>query len=179
MLALTTTTISSVCSKCGTVAKSGKMSCCGRGGSWFGNCGSAGNTKLGHTWFQGFQACKKRAESKEAIGLHPHAAQQLNSSNDSEMSNSKIVITTTLARPPMTNTSTGMLMTALAYTYLHILLFILYIILLWNNLDDYPSSLVFICPIRLRWREMYIYNYIYSWYKYYYIDEYCINFDSP
>ena len=34
-LAVTTTIISSVCPKCGIIAKSGKISCCGRGGSWF------------------------------------------------------------------------------------------------------------------------------------------------
>ena len=43
--------------------KSGKMSCCGRGGSWFRNCGGSGNTKLAHTWSEGTQACKSRSQS--------------------------------------------------------------------------------------------------------------------
>ena len=63
-LATTMATINVVCPKCGITKKSGKMSCCGRGGSWFGNCGSAGNTKLDHTWYEGLQACKARAHSK-------------------------------------------------------------------------------------------------------------------
>merc|ERR1712032_1428143 len=58
----------SVCPKCGIIAKSGKSSCCGRGGSWFKNCGGAGNTKLRHTWYQGIQACKARTRSKSSIG---------------------------------------------------------------------------------------------------------------
>merc|ERR1712037_324506 len=44
----TTTTMSLVCPKCATIKKSGKMSCCGRGGSWYKNCGAAGNIKLDH-----------------------------------------------------------------------------------------------------------------------------------
>ena len=54
------------------------MSCCGRGGSWFKNCGRAGNAKLHHTWYEGIQACKKLEHSKRAIGLQSNAAQQLN-----------------------------------------------------------------------------------------------------
>ena len=61
-------TISSVCPKCGMTKKSGKMSCCGLGGSWFGNCGSAGGTKLDHTWYEGLHACKARRQSKAVIG---------------------------------------------------------------------------------------------------------------
>merc|ERR1712203_897227 len=64
----TTTTITSVCPKCGTIAKSGKSSCCGRGGSWFKNCGSAGNTKLEHTWHEGMHACTARRQSGMAVG---------------------------------------------------------------------------------------------------------------
>merc|ERR1719201_3088543 len=52
---LATTTIGSVCPTCGTIGKSGKSSCCGRGGSWFRNCGSVENAKLVHTWYEGIQ----------------------------------------------------------------------------------------------------------------------------
>ena len=44
--AAVTMTVSYVCPKCGTIEKSGKISCCGRGGAWYGNCGSAGNKTL-------------------------------------------------------------------------------------------------------------------------------------
>jgi hypothetical protein len=40
-----TTTVRPVCRKCGTIAKSRKSSCCGRGGSWFRNCGK--NRRIG------------------------------------------------------------------------------------------------------------------------------------
>ena len=67
--AATTTTTSSVCPKCGTIAKSGKASCCGRGGSWFQNCGGVANTILRHTWYEGIQACKKAwSQSRIAVG---------------------------------------------------------------------------------------------------------------
>ena len=59
-LAIMTSPMSLACSECGTVQKSGKSSCCGRGGSWFGNCGSVRNRNLGHTWHEGIQACKTR-----------------------------------------------------------------------------------------------------------------------
>ena len=46
------------CPKCGTTKKSGKHSCCARGGAWFKNCGDAGDKKFGHTWAEGTQVCK-------------------------------------------------------------------------------------------------------------------------
>ena len=58
--AATTTTMTatgSICFKCGTVKKSGKLSCCARGGSWFKNCGDSGDSKFEHTWVEGVQAC--------------------------------------------------------------------------------------------------------------------------
>ena len=66
----------SVCPRCGTIEKSGKMSCCGRGGSWFDKCGSAGNAKNHHTWSEGIQACKARSQSKVVIGQRLDFAQQ-------------------------------------------------------------------------------------------------------
>ena len=47
-----------VCPKCSFSKKSGKLSCCARGGAWFQECGDAGDSKFGHTWFEGMQACK-------------------------------------------------------------------------------------------------------------------------
>ena len=90
--AMATTTMSSVCHKCGIIAKSGKISCCGRSGSWFGNCGSVSNSNLDHTWYEGIQACKTLSQSKSAIGQKSHAAKQRTSSNGPGMSNLKAVI---------------------------------------------------------------------------------------
>ena len=56
----TATTINAVCHKCGIISKSAKISCCGRGGSWFRNCGSVGNAKLDHTWHEGIRVCSGR-----------------------------------------------------------------------------------------------------------------------
>ena len=73
----TTTTISvSVCPICGISAKSGKMSCCARGGSWFKSCGGAGNTELQHTWYEGIQACKGQLKQKKIIDQHLNVVQQ-------------------------------------------------------------------------------------------------------
>ena len=69
--------ISSVCPKCGAITKSGKNSCCGRGGSWFRNCGSAGKAKLDHTWHEGIQACRTRSQLKTASGQQSNAAAHL------------------------------------------------------------------------------------------------------
>merc|ERR1712224_1191878 len=91
---VTTTTTRSVCPKCGTIGKSGKMSCCGRGGSWFRNCGSAGNSNLEHTWFEGIRACKTRSRSNTVIGQQLNAAQQINSSPGAGMVDSNATIAT-------------------------------------------------------------------------------------
>ena len=47
--------------------KYGKSSCCGRGGSWFGKCGSVGDANLGYTWYEGIRACKAR-QIQAAVG---------------------------------------------------------------------------------------------------------------
>ena len=52
------TVSSSTCTKCGTFTKSGKPSCCARGGAWFNKCGDPGDSKFGHTWGEGIRACK-------------------------------------------------------------------------------------------------------------------------
>ena len=66
-----------VCPKCGLILRSGKESCCARGGSWFGNCGADGE----HTWSQGFLAC--RARSRAVVDQQLRAAHQIrNGSSD-------------------------------------------------------------------------------------------------
>ena len=63
----TTTSLSAAstsrCPKCGTAKKSGKRSCCARGGSWFRSCGDSGDTQVDHTWAEGIQACKDFASA--------------------------------------------------------------------------------------------------------------------
>ena len=59
--ATTTTSASAIgstkCPKCGTVRKSGKLSCCARGGVWFKKCRDIDDSKAAHTWVEGIQAC--------------------------------------------------------------------------------------------------------------------------
>ena len=69
-----TTTISPACLTCGIISKSGKMSCCADGGSWFGNCGSAGDANFGHTWHEGIQSCKSQ-QLQIVVGEQIHALQ--------------------------------------------------------------------------------------------------------
>ena len=92
--AAATTTISSACLTCGAIKKSGKLSCCARGGSWFGNCGATGNTKFQYSWYEGIQACKAR-QPKTVMGQQLNSVQQNsnNSSHDnSDIMNSKTAI---------------------------------------------------------------------------------------
>ena len=101
--------ISSACPTCGTVAKSGKKSCCGPGGSWFRRCGNAGNAQLRHTWHEGILVCKTRAQSKTAMELQVKAAQQGGSVsfNDVDKVSFEAVIATeiTFSSPMPTNTT--------------------------------------------------------------------------
>ena len=55
------TTSSDTCTKCGINKKSGRHSCCARGGAWFKNCGDAGDTHVDHTWTEGIEACRYSA----------------------------------------------------------------------------------------------------------------------
>ena len=48
------------CPKCGTFRKSGRVSCCAPGGAWFKNCGGGGKRHVGHRWFEGVEACKRK-----------------------------------------------------------------------------------------------------------------------
>ena len=57
------------CPKCSEMKKSGKLSCCARGGAWFNKCGDADDTKFDHTWAQGIQACKGFASSISASSI--------------------------------------------------------------------------------------------------------------
>ena len=108
----TTMIIVSICPRCGTISKSGKMSCCGRGGSWFNICGGAGNRKLHHTWSEGIQACTARTQSKTVIGQRLGIVQQTgtDSSQGVGITKYKAVITATKTFVFMSiNTSTPVL----------------------------------------------------------------------
>ena len=50
--------ITSRCRKCGIDKRSGKPTCCARGGNWYSDCGSVGDANFSHTWAEGLQACK-------------------------------------------------------------------------------------------------------------------------
>ena len=53
------------CPKCGTFAKSGRVSCCAPGGAWYKNCGGTGNRNVDHTWFEGVEVCKRKSEGHD------------------------------------------------------------------------------------------------------------------
>ena len=95
------------------MGKFGKHSCCGRGGSWFENCGSRGNTKLAHTWYEGIQACKTSLEqSKLELGQpQPNRGQQKRNHSSKDVGSEKKEITTTtfatINTPMPTPTTTG------------------------------------------------------------------------
>ena len=82
-----------ICHKCGVMEKSGKASCCGRGGSWFRNCGSGGSKKYRHTWYEGMLACKTQAQLETVRPRQPNGAQPLRFSSGFDVVNSKAVIT--------------------------------------------------------------------------------------
>ena len=62
LVTMATTTASSGCPRCGKPNKSGKSSCCGKGGAWKGKCGNPGDPKFAHTWSEGIQTCKVTGE---------------------------------------------------------------------------------------------------------------------
>ena len=106
--AVMSTTISPACLKCGIIKKSGKTSCCGRGGSWFGNCGGSGNAKLQHTWIEGILECRTRPQSKTAIGQQLNATQEKGSGSSSDgagMTNIESVFTVSTAVHHVSHTS--------------------------------------------------------------------------
>lgn len=49
------------CDKCGVVKKNGKLSCCGPGGSWLGQCGEKVGENIKYTWGDGMTACAGQA----------------------------------------------------------------------------------------------------------------------
>ena len=76
--------ISNGCVECGVVKKSGKHSCCARGGAWFKNCGDAGDTKFDHTWAEGVHACE---DSMSALSVKPPLGASIHSPNTTQTLN--------------------------------------------------------------------------------------------
>ena len=83
---------SSVCPKCGVIAKSGESSCCGRSGAWFRSCGRAGNAK--HTWYEGIQACKTLAQAEAAAAS---AVDRRSNAAQTNLTSSRVAIATAKA----------------------------------------------------------------------------------
>merc|ERR1712048_1416360 len=72
----------------------GKLSCCARGGSWFGDCAATANADVQHTWYEGVQACKGRQRNK-AVRKQRNDVQENNSNSSSgsgNVTNSQTVI---------------------------------------------------------------------------------------
>ena len=125
--AVTTTSIGSACRECGTLQKSGKASCCARGGSWFGYCGSAGNANILHAWHEGIWACKAR-QFKTAKDQRLYGSQgKSNASDDASMGLSSTAVTLAVHLPTPTLASvaygaapmTSRAITASATTIMH------------------------------------------------------------
>ena len=55
------------CSKCAT-NRTGKLSCCVRGGSWFKTCGNP-DSNSEHTWDEGILACEGKSKSTSGYRL--------------------------------------------------------------------------------------------------------------
>ena len=90
--------INSVCPKCVLIKKSGMSSCCGRGGSWFGNCGGAGDTKFDHTWDQGLQACQVHTRAKIVIDKQLRNPQYQSNVSDDAVAHSSFHPVVTVAK---------------------------------------------------------------------------------
>ena len=80
--AIATASVKPVCLACGIIKKSGKMSCCGHGGSWFENCGNAANANFGHTWYEGIRGCEA-GQFRLGVGQQLHASEPKSSDSTS------------------------------------------------------------------------------------------------
>ena len=52
------------------MSSKGGLTCCGKGGSWFKNCGPAGDPKFDHTWSDGAKACATMTSKPGKCRLH-------------------------------------------------------------------------------------------------------------
>ena len=115
MPGVSTTTTSSTCSECGTIAKSGKISCCGRGGSWFGQCGGVGNESFAHSWYEGIRTCKiQKPQSVVSQQMHHFSSKSIGvvSTNQTSIrsmhSTWSDMFTTALSHAPATASSNAL-----------------------------------------------------------------------
>ena len=61
----------SECRKCVRTGK--RRSCCDKGGSWQGKCGSAGDNEFEHTWNEGISACETKTNLIASTAPKPAA----------------------------------------------------------------------------------------------------------
>ena len=112
--AATTAPISPACLECGTIKKSGKISCCGHGGSWYGNCGSVDNTNLGHTWQKGILVCKTRqSQTVKGHQLHASKPEPNDFSDDDSMDIDDMAVVITTYTPGFAPANTSTLLTGI------------------------------------------------------------------
>ena len=71
-------TPSEVCSKCANIKNSGGRSCCSPGGSWFTQCGDAGDPNFDHTWSEGILACYDSQISLSRMSYEENIVQNTN-----------------------------------------------------------------------------------------------------
>ena len=57
------------CETCGTFKRTGKVSCCARGGSWFEKCGNVEDPQFNHTWMDGVRVCDASAGRSSSDGV--------------------------------------------------------------------------------------------------------------
>ena len=116
---------STQCPKCGLSKKSGKRSCCSRGGAWFNKCGDAGDSRFEHTWVEGIQACQSKSSAgvrlttcmhcggywsptvlRSPTSYPPHARHVAHAYTAANKA-TKTAGSSSPARPPLTFTSTA------------------------------------------------------------------------
>ena len=96
---------SPMCLKCGTIEKSARSSCCGRGGSWFRKCGGSPNTKFDHSWYDGRKACEAWAHFKSAAGQYLEAGQPKGTKSNNGDGTIKFKLRITDAKTPITTSA--------------------------------------------------------------------------
>ena len=100
----TTTTVGPSCPTCGAIVKSGKLSCCARGGSWFENCGATGNTKFEHTWYEGIQACKAQQSASQQLDAVAQNSNSSSNDNNDAANSQKVIVAARMFAPTSADT---------------------------------------------------------------------------
>merc|ERR1711937_865236 len=80
------------CGACGIERKTGRPSCCARGGDWFKQCGKA-NAGKPHTWDDGIQACGASAAMRGQVGNMLRVSRQTNRTGSDSAYNLRAIAT--------------------------------------------------------------------------------------